>query len=188
MLALLGLALRPEPGGSLLLQPPGETPVEATALWNRLDALAGLRSRMIGFVPQTGGLLPFLTLAENILLPLRLLGRPDPSRVRTLAEALDILPALHRLPANVSVGQRQRTAVARALVHAPALVLADEPTASVHPTQATSVLRLLIDAAHVAGAALLVATHDLPLAAASGLATLQIRVEPGRSLLGHQGK
>jgi putative ABC transport system ATP-binding protein len=126
----------------------------------RGDALADLRARRIGVVPQTGGLLPFLSVEANIGLTQRIAGRPDAGRVRLLAEELGIGAQLRKRPAELSVGQRQRAAIARALAHRPALVLADEPTASVHPELADAVLSLLKRECAAAGAALLVATHD----------------------------
>jgi putative ABC transport system ATP-binding protein len=126
----------------------------------RRDALADLRARRIGVVPQTGGLLPYLSVEENIALTQRIAGRPDAKRVRALAEELGIRAQLGKRPAELSVGQRQRVAIARALAHRPVLVLADEPTASVHPALADAVLELLKRECAAAGAALLVATHD----------------------------
>ncbi len=124
------------------------------------DALAELRARQVGVVPQTGGLLPFLTAEGNIALTQGIAGRPDARRVRLLAEELGIAAQLRKRPAELSVGQRQRVAIARALAHRPAMVLADEPTASVHPELADAVLSLLKRECAAAGAALLVATHD----------------------------
>ncbi len=172
-MALLGLALRPEPGASLSL---GGT--DAIPLWRDPDALAALRARALGFVPQTGALLPFLTLRDNIALPLRILRRPDPARVTALAERLGIAAILDRAPAAVSVGQRQRAAIARALVHRPGIVLADEPTAAVHPAQADAILALLAEAADD-GAALIIASHDAPRAAASGYTLAPCETDPG---------
>jgi putative ABC transport system ATP-binding protein len=126
----------------------------------RRDALADLRARRIGVVPQTGGLLPYLTVGGNIALPQRIAGRPDAARARALADELGIGPHWAKRPAELSVGQRQRVAIARALSHRPALVLADEPTASVHPELADAVLALLKRECAAAGAALIVATHD----------------------------
>ncbi len=145
---------------------------DALALWraDRGDALAALRARTVGFVPQTGALLPFLSLRENIVLPQRILGRPDPARVATLAERLGIAAILDRMPAAVSVGQRQRAAVARALAHRPSVILADEPTASVHPAQAVEILDLLTRTAAEDVAALVITTHDAQRALASGYA------------------
>ena len=167
MLALLSLALRPDNGDRLAL-----AGTDALALWrqNRGDSLAALRAGSIGFVPQTGALLPFLTLGENILLPQRILNRREPRRAAELAERLGIAAILGRKPGAVSVGQRQRAAVARALAHRPAIVLADEPTASVHPAQADDILALLIDSATEDGAAVVITTHDAPRAAAAGYA------------------
>ena len=143
-------------------------------LWRgeRRDALAALRARRIGVVPQTGGLLPFLSVEGNIALTQRIAGREDAARVRTLAEELGIGAQLRKRPAALSVGQRQRVAIARALAHRPMLVLADEPTASVHPELADAVLALLKRECAAAGAALLVATHDPDRAARAGYPVL----------------
>ena len=138
----------------------------------RRDALADLRARRIGVVPQTGGLLPFLSVEENIALTQRIAGRPDPARARMLAGELGIRAQLAKRPAELSVGQRQRVAIARALAHRPSLVLADEPTASVHPELADAVLSLLRRECAAAGAALLVATHDPDRAARMGFPIL----------------
>lgn len=149
-------------------------------LWRegRRDALAGLRAAKIGVVPQTGGLLPYLSVAGNIALTQRIAGRSDPARVRALAEELGIGAQLGKRPAALSVGQRQRVAIARALAHRPALVLADEPTASVHPELADAVLALLKRECAAAGAALLVATHDPERAARAGYPVLACVTHP----------
>jgi putative ABC transport system ATP-binding protein len=167
LLALVALALRPDAGEMLAL-----AGTDALALWrtDRGDALAALRARIVGFVPQTGALLPFLSLRENILLPQRILGRLDPARIATLAERLGIAAILDRMPVAVSVGQRQRAAVARALAHRPCVILADEPTASVHPAQAVEILDLLTRTAAEDGAALVITTHDAQRAVAAGYA------------------
>ena len=167
LLALLALALRPDAGEVLML-----AGTDALALWraNQGDALAALRARSVGFVPQTGALLPFLSLRDNILLPQRILNRPDAARVVALAKRLGILAILDRMPAAVSVGQRQRAAIARALAHRPSVVLADEPTASVHPAQADDILGLLTQTTAEDGAALVISTHDAARALAAGYA------------------
>ena len=172
LLGLLSLALRPDHAETLTLNG-----VDAAELWRRgrVDALTALRSRSIGFVPQTAGLVPFLTIGENIALPQRILGRPDPGFVQDLAHALGIGNLLRRRPAEVSVGQRQRTAVARALSHRPPVLLADEPTASVHPAQADQILALLFDATHALNSALMISTHDGERARAAGFALAPCR-------------
>jgi putative ABC transport system ATP-binding protein len=184
-LALLALAMRPDRARVLTLNPPGSPSVDASALWRsgHHDALARLRGRMLGFVPQVGGLLPFLTLRANIELTQRLLGAPASPHIERLAKALEIDSTLDRLPAEVSVGQRQRAAVVRALAHAPPIVLADEPTAAVHPAQARTIMTLLAEAAAYGSAALVVATHDLDLAEAAGLTVALIHSSGLRSTL-----
>ncbi len=176
LLALAALALRPDAGSALAL-----AGTDALALWRASagDALAALRSSSIGFVPQTGALLPFLSLRDNIALPQRIANRPDPARVEALAERLGIGALLDRRPAAVSVGQRQRAAIARALSHRPSIVLADEPTASVHPAQADDILRLLVEAASDDGAALVISTHDAARAEAAGFAIAPCTVAHG---------
>lgn len=172
LLALLALALRPDDGEVLTL-----AGIDALALWraNQGDALAALRARSVGFVPQTGALLPFLSLRDNILLPQRILTRPDTGRVIALAKRLEIMAILDRMPAAVSVGQRQRAAIARALAHRPGVVLADEPTASVHPAQADDILDLLTRTAAEDSAALVISTHDATRALAAGYAIAPCR-------------
>jgi putative ABC transport system ATP-binding protein len=179
LLGMLGLALRPDTPArgdrsSRRLDLGGH---DVLALWrdHRRDAMAGLRGTLIGLVPQTAALLPFLTLRENIALPGRLAGQPDPHFVGRLAERLGIPDILDRKPGAVSVGQRQRAAVARALAHRPKLVLADEPTASVHPAQADAVLALLAETATAEGAALVIATHDQRAAERAGFAVMACR-------------
>lgn len=159
---MLALALAPDEAAALALRPTGEDAVDAAALWRRrdLDGLAALRAAAIGYVPQTGGLLPFLSVRDNVALPRRLLGLPSDGTVERLAETLGIADHLAKKPGALSIGQRQRTAVARALAHGPALVLADEPTASVDPATAEAVMELLVGETRRRGAALVVASHD----------------------------
>ncbi len=109
-----------------------------------------LRLRRMGFVFQLGDLVPELTIAENVELPLRLTGvRATAARARALAmlERLDVAEHAHKRVSEVSGGQAQRGAVARALVHRPPVVLADEPTGSLDTTTGELVLEALVDAA-----------------------------------------
>jgi putative ABC transport system ATP-binding protein len=162
---------------------------DAAGLWRRgeAEALTRLRARGIGYVLQTGALLPFISVRANIALPQRLSGREEPAHVAALAATLGIAEALDRKPAALSVGQRQRVAIARALAHRPALVLADEPTASLHPEMADTVLALLIAQTEAHGAALLLATHDPERALRFGLPVVPVTPVPGesRSVLRH---
>lgn len=139
--------------------------IDLAALWGqgaRGAALAAARGRVFGFVPQSGGLLPFLTVAENVALPQRVTGRPDAARVTALIDRLGIGPVRGLRPGALSIGQRQRTAIARALSHRPAFVIADEPTAALDPEAADTALSLLLEAARDDGAGLILSSHDLP--------------------------
>jgi putative ABC transport system ATP-binding protein len=127
--------------------------------------LSVLRRRQVGFVFQSLNLVPTLTTAENIALPLRLDGR----RVRKdvvarLAEQVGISPQLGRLPHTLSGGQQQRAAIARALITSPDVIFADEPTAALDVATADGVLGLLRQAASDPRRAVVIVTHD-PVAA-----------------------
>lgn len=170
-LDLAALALAPDRAERLVV-----AGTDAAPLWRAGDreALARLRARAIGYVTQTGALLPFVSVGRNIALTQHLSGRRDPALIARLAERLGIARELDKPPAALSVGQRQRVAIARALAHRPALVLADEPTAALHPEMADTVLTLLVEHCAEQGAALLVATHDAARAAAHGLALRRV--------------
>jgi putative ABC transport system ATP-binding protein len=127
------------------------------------NACAGVRARHIGVVLQTGGLLASLPVWENVTLPQALMGEADEAWCRELLRALDLVSLEHRLPVQLSIGQRQRVAIARALSHRPALVLADEPTAALGREHAHAALNLLLTLTREAGAALLIASHDTAL-------------------------
>ncbi len=124
---------------SLCLQ--NET-IDILELWqkNKQSTLAKLRKNSIGYILQTGGLLPFLSGYDNIALSCAHAGQEK--NIDALAQLLDISHLLHKKPALMSVGERQRFAIARALIHEPSLILADEPVASLDPYNATLVLDL----------------------------------------------
>jgi putative ABC transport system ATP-binding protein len=176
LLDVAALARRPD--SAARLQVAG---TDAADLWRRgaSDALAALRARHFGYVLQTGGLVPFLSVGANAALAQDLAGRRDAGHVEALAVRLGIAGLLGRMPDTLSVGQRQRAAILRALAHRPALVLADEPTASVHPDMAGSILALLAEQAREAGAAVLLATHDAPAARAAGFFEIPLLPLPG---------
>lgn len=139
------------------------------------DGCALLRRKQLGFVFQAFHVLPHLTVAENVGLPLRLLGRPDEQRVQTLLQAVGLEGFEQRLPAQLSGGQLQRVAIARALVHSPGLLLADEPTGNLDPGTADKVLSLLQQQLRASGAAALLVTHS---AAAAARADRVLRLTP----------
>jgi putative ABC transport system ATP-binding protein len=127
--------------------------------------LADIRRRHVGYVLQNGGLLPFLSVGENILLVRRAnnLGRPEEGE--RIADQLGIMGQWRKKPSYLSGGQRQRVAIARALAHAPALVLADEPTGAVDQMTAREIRTLLSEAARARQATVLIVTHDESLVA-----------------------
>ncbi len=137
----------------------------AQALWRRAH---------LGFVFQAFHVLPHLDVAQNVALPLMLLGRRDPQRVDELLAAVGLQGLGQRLPAELSGGQLQRVAIARALVHRPALVLADEPTGNLDPTTAATVMDVLQQQTREHGASLVLVTHSTG-AAARADRVLQLR-------------
>jgi putative ABC transport system ATP-binding protein len=128
-------------------------------------ALAHWRRAHLGFVFQAFHVLPHLSVADNVGLPLLLLGRHDDARVQALLRAVGIEALAARAPRTLSGGQLQRVAIARALVHAPPLVLADEPTGNLDPGNAERVIALLAQQVRAQGAACLVVTHSAAAAA-----------------------
>jgi putative ABC transport system ATP-binding protein len=132
--------------------------VEVTALGDA--AQAQLRRHHLGFVFQAFHVLPHLTVAQNVGLPLMLAGRDDPPRVRALLEAVGLEAMADRRPQTLSGGQLQRVAIARALVHGPKLILADEPTGNLDPATAARILEVLVAQVRQHGAACLLVTHS----------------------------
>lgn len=133
------------------------------------DELAKIRNRDIGFVFQLHHLLPQCTVLENILLPTapsrgRRANEDDQDRAKRLAARLGLEQRLDYFPAQLSGGELQRTAVVRALINKPKLLLADEPTGSLDRENAENLGRLLAELNKEEGAALIVVTHSLTLA------------------------
>jgi len=139
--------------------------------------LVELRRTSIGVVFQAFHLVPNLTALENVNLPLALAGRGDPARALALLERVGLGARAHHHPGELSGGEEQRVAVARALVHRPRLVVADEPTGNLDSANGARVLALLDELRREEGAALVVATHDEGLAAR---ADRVVRIADGR--------
>ncbi len=129
------------------------------------DQRALLRRRQVGFVFQAFHVLPHLDVAQNVALPLLLLGEPDDARVELLLEAVGLGGLGKRLPQQLSGGQLQRVAIARALVNRPGLLLADEPTGNLDPTTAARVMDALVAQTREHGAAMVLVTHSAAAAA-----------------------
>ena len=126
-----------------------------------------LRRRRVGLVFQSFHLLPLLTVAENVGLPLELDGRLDAAarqRIEALLEQVGLAGRGQDLPERLSGGERQRVAIARALAHSPAILLADEPTGNLDRERADSVLELLLGLAREHDTAMLIATHGIEVA------------------------
>jgi putative ABC transport system ATP-binding protein len=122
--------------------------------------LVRLRRKRVGFVFQAFHLMPHLSVLENVSLPLALDGKRDEERVRYLLGRVGLSHRLMHYPSELSGGEQQRAAVARALAHRPSLVLADEPTGNLDSESGQSVLRVMIELREEEGTAFLVATHD----------------------------
>ncbi len=125
------------------------------------EARARWRRQYVGFVFQAFHLLPYLSVFDNVHLPLMLLQRPNRARAQAMLEAVGLQALGERLPEQLSGGQMQRVAIARALVHQPPLLLADEPTGNLDPAHAAEVLELLLTQSTRQGASLVLVTHNL---------------------------
>ena len=123
--------------------------------------LAHVRREKTGFVFQAFHVLPHLSVAQNVALPLMLLGRQDDARVQAMLDAVGLDGLGMRLPQQLSGGQLQRVAIARALIHAPKLLLADEPTGNLDPRTAERVMDALIGQMRASGAAMVLVTHSV---------------------------
>ena len=119
-----------------------------------------LRRRHVGFVFQAFHVLPHLDVAQNVGLPLLLLGKPDDERVTHMLAAVGLDGLQSRLPQQLSGGQLQRVAIARALVHRPGVLLADEPTGNLDPSTASRVMDALTAQCRQQGSALVLVTHS----------------------------
>jgi putative ABC transport system ATP-binding protein len=163
LLDLLGLISAPTSAAQFELCFGGEELPNIAAASER--RLAELRRRHLGYILQSGGLLPFLTVGANILLSRHANSLTGESEGRALARQLGIEKQWPKKPAFLSGGQRQRVAIARSMAHGPTVVLADEPTGAVDKHTAKEIRDLLHQAATERGAAVIVVTHDEALVA-----------------------
>jgi putative ABC transport system ATP-binding protein len=129
------------------------------------DELTRFRRRHVGFVFQAFHVLPYLTVAQNVGVPLALLGEEAPARVAAMLAAVGLADRGDSMPRELSGGELQRTAIARALVHRPSLVLADEPTGNLDPASAQGVIELLRDCVRNENATGILVTHSRAAAA-----------------------
>lgn len=167
LLELLALISRPDHASCFTFHTDGGA-VDLAGLWkgDGQSDLAAIRRRHFGFVHQTGNLLPFLSVRENILLPFCLLRPRDRETTGHLLSLVSFLRIEHLLdapPNALSYGERQRVAIARALVHRPQIILADEPTSALDPESGHKAMELLASGAQRYGSALVVVSHDYDL-------------------------
>ncbi len=162
LLDLLAMILRPDSVDEFAFFTVQDSRLDVAATWKRrnLDGLARARMHYIGYVLQTGGLLPFLSVYDNIALSCYGLGLPERDAVNTVAEKLGIERHLQKFPSQLSVGERQRVSIGRAMAHEPSVVIADEPTASLDPIHAEEIMGLFTGLAEEKGVTLVVATHE----------------------------
>ncbi len=163
LLDMLGLALKPTTAEDFTIRIPKNN-AEFQIMTSTEAELAEIRKICLGYVLQSGGLLPFLTVAENICLPCSLNGMDNMTEhVENLVQRLKIEEQMSKKPQFLSGGQRQRVAIARALAHRPPIVLADEPTAAVDKLTAADIIAEFKTLTREMGVTLLMVTHDINL-------------------------
>ena len=164
----------------------GEILVDGTDI-TRLseDELARLRGEKIGFVFQFFHLVPSLTAKENIQVPMEIAGRRDAAdRAQGLLDEVGLHDRGHHYPSQLSGGEQQRIAIARALANDPPLILADEPTGNLDSSNGRHVLDLLLQVRRTRGATLVMVTHDANVAA---IADERLVLRDGRPVIDESG-
>ncbi|NMY35865.1 MULTISPECIES: ABC transporter ATP-binding protein [unclassified Pseudomonas] len=184
LLEAIGLLLQPVELGRFHLGPAtASLDIAQMLAANDQSRLAAVRSRHLGFILQSGGLLPFLSVRDNISLPRRLLGMPaESAQVDRAVQALRLNGLLDKLPQALSIGERQRVACVRAIAHEPQVLLADEPTAALDPHSARRLFELLLSLVNELGLSALVVSHDWALVRDFGLPHLGAISRQGETL------
>jgi len=162
LLDMLAFILQPSAAGAFRFRPEEDADsLDLDACWqsDNLNLLGDMRKRHIGYVMQTGGLLPYLSVHDNMSLSRSVLGLKRDGTVEHLAEMLGIANQLKKRPDALSTGERQRVAIGRALAHRPAIVVADEPTASLDPYAAQNVMSLFLGLADEFNSTVILASH-----------------------------
>ena len=162
LLDMLAFILQPSAVGAFRFCPEdGKNALDLDTCWQNddLNLLGDMRKRHIGYVMQTGGLLPYLSVHDNINLSRSVLGLRRDGTVEHLAEMLGIANQLKKRPDALSTGERQRVAIGRALAHRPAIVVADEPTASLDPYTAQNVMSMFLGLVDEIGSTVILASH-----------------------------
>lgn len=162
LLDILALILHPDQASEFSLHPVDGDNYEIDRLWRqrRQGRLSQIRKQHIGYVLQSGGLLPYLSVRENIELPRKLLNLPDDDSIDSISRVLGIQRQLDKLPGLLSAGERQRAAFARAMSHRPKILLADEPTAALDPITAQKIMAVVMELIKGLKITLITASHD----------------------------
>lgn len=190
-LDILGLSLHPDQAREFVFSPENSLnnslddsinkDYDIIKLWenNKQDILSDLRLAHMGYVLQSGELLPFLTVGENMVFTALLTGMQKQQAKEIalkLAKKLEISELWQAMPATLSVGQRQRVAIGRALASKPSVILADEPTAALDPLHAAKVMDIFLEALEQQGSTLILVTHNIQWAKAGGLKEISFKL------------
>ncbi len=163
LLDILALVLRPNQCKEFIISTATET-MDITEIWKHEAKLAEIRRNIFGYVLQTGGLLPFLTVERNINLPIKVKQSGySPTDIYKLAQKMGVEHILTKKPQFLSGGQRQRVAILRAMAHKPDIILADEPTAAVDKENAHIIVKNFYELAKEIGTTIVMVTHDYDL-------------------------
>ena len=162
LLDILALISKPDDLDQMSLHPVDGESHDIAKLWesDKQSKLSQIRKQHIGYVLQSGGLLPYLTVRENIELPRKLLNLPDDDSIGSISKVLGIDRQLDKLPGLLSAGERQRASFARALSHRPSILIADEPTAALDPITAQKIMAVVMEVIRGLNITLITASHD----------------------------
>ena len=183
LLEMIGMILKPDKvDGFKLFLDNNDLDIAKWINNNDINQLANIRAQYLGFMLQTGGLLPFLKIYDNILLPIKLLQKNvDNARLEYLIDKLGISHLLNKYPKQLSIGERQRASFIRSIIHKPALLLADEPTSALDPYNANLLFDLIIEQAKQDNITAIIVTHDWQRISTKGLFTLSAKLVSSHS-------